>query len=301
MTAGQTAAVHAHGAIDIRGLTKHFGSVRAVDGIDLRVEPGEVFGFLGPNGAGKTTTIRVVLGLLRPTAGSVSVLGGDPSNPESRRRVTYLPGDLELDAKMTGRQQLELLAALRGGVDRRHIADLCDTVGLDPSRPMRELSKGNRQKVGIVQAFMGEPDLLVLDEPTSGLDPLQQQLFNDLLAQAKARGAAVFLSSHVLPEVERVADRVGIIRAGELVAVATVDDLLMNARQRFTISLTSPPDGVDFESVAGVREHDIVDGMVHVVVEGAVQPVLDVLRPFGVVRITSHDDDLDDAFLGYYR
>ena len=287
-------------AIETRALTKHFGSVHAVERLDLRVEPGEVFGFLGPNGAGKTTTIRLLLGLLQPTAGDALVLGCAPSDPASRARVAYLPGDLQLDPKMTGWQHLELLGSLRVAFDEKRAQSLCDLLALDASRPCGELSKGNRQKVGIVQAFMAEPDLLVLDEPTTGLDPLQQQLFNELLAEAKDRGAAVFLSSHVLPEVERVADRVGIIREGSLVKVATIDELRREVRQRLTITLDRPA-AVDLSAVDGVLEHRVDGNTVTVLLEGPAQPVLAALRRQTIVRITSHDDDLDDLFLGFYR
>jgi ABC-2 type transport system ATP-binding protein len=287
-------------AVETRGLAKHFGAVKAVDGIDLDVASGEVFGFLGPNGAGKTTTIRLLLGLLRPTAGSMTVLGADPLDPESRRRIAYLPGDLQLDPKMTGWEHLRLYGELRDGLDETRARDLCDALDLDPSRPCGELSKGNRQKVGIVQVFMFDADLLVLDEPTSGLDPLQQQLFNGLLHEAKLRGAATFLSSHVLPEVERVADRVGIIRAGKLVKVATIDELRRSVRQRLTITLDAPV-AADLSAIDGVVESSVDGTSVHVLLTGALQPVLDALSGAEIVRISSHDDDLDDLFLEFYR
>ena len=180
------------------GLTKDFGTLRAVNDVSLVVEAGEVFGFLGPNGAGKSTTIRLILGQLQPTAGSATVLGRAPADPESRRRVGYIPGDLALDPKLTGTEHLDLFAALRGGVDDSNIDALCERFSLDPSRKLGTLSKGNRQKIGVVQAFMGEPELLVLDEPTSGLDPIQQANFQALLGDATDRGTGVILSSHVL-------------------------------------------------------------------------------------------------------
>ena len=288
--------------IEVDGVARSFGGHRAVDDVSFAVAGGEIVGLLGPNGSGKTTTIRVLLGLLRPTAGEVALLGHPPHEPASRARVGYLPGDLVLDPKMNGWEHLELFATLRGGVSERRARDLCELFGLDPTRPARELSKGNRQKVGIVQAFMSDPELLILDEPTSGLDPLQQQAFHDLLSEAKGAGAAVFLSSPVLPEVERVADRVGIIRAGKVVAVTTIDDLRRTARQRLTITVATAPDaGLVLGAIDGVLEGSVDGQTVHVLVEGALQPMLDALSRFGIVRVTSHDDDLDDLFLGFYR
>jgi ABC-2 type transport system ATP-binding protein len=187
-------------AVRTEGLTKHFGPVRAVDDLDLVIERGEVFGYLGPNGAGKTTTVRLLLDFLRPTAGRAVVLGGSGGDPEIRRRIGYLPGDLRLEPDYTGTDVIELFGSLRGGFDRPWVDSLLERFGLDPSRRVGELSTGNRRKVGVVQAFMSRPELLLLDEPTSGLDPLLQHEFNALVREVVAEGATVLLSSHVLPE-----------------------------------------------------------------------------------------------------
>jgi len=283
------------------GLTKDFGTLRAVDDVSLEVEPGEVFGFLGPNGAGKSTTIRLMLGQLQPTAGSATVLGRPPADPESRRRVGYIPGDLALDPKLTGAEHLNLFAALRGGVDSNYIDTLCERFSLDPSRKLATLSKGNRQKIGVVQAFMGEPDLLVLDEPTSGLDPIQQASFQALLAEATDRGAGVVLSSHVLPEVERVADRIGIIRAGRIVSIDTVEELRRAARQRLSFHLAQPPTGFNLDAVDSVKAWNLDGATVEVTLKGPAQPVLNALAGHTVIRISSDDDDLEQLFLHLYE
>ncbi len=201
-------------AIRTRALVKDYGSVRALRGVDLEVEPGEVFGFLGPNGAGKSTTIRILLDPLRPTAGDVEVLGSPPveGGAALRSRIGYLPGELNLAGRIDAGTMLRQLARLRGGRGADRIGPLAERFGLDLDRPIRGLSKGNKQKVGVVQAFMHEPELLVLDEPSSGLDPLLQREFLDLVLEARDRGATVFLSSHVLSEIEDVAGRVAIIR-----------------------------------------------------------------------------------------
>ena len=212
------------GAIETVGLTKHYGSVAAVNDLDLRVEPGQVFGFLGPNGAGKSTTIRMLLALQRPTTGRATLLGLDAGadSAEIHRRTGYLPGDLELFPRLTGRQHIAWFARARAVVDHSLADQLVDRFQVVDDRPVRELSKGNRQKIGLVLAFMHRPELLVLDEPTSGLDPLMQHEFEALLRETAADGRTVFLSSHELDEVQRSAHRIGIIKEGRLVAEDTV-------------------------------------------------------------------------------
>src|SRR5215472_6901508 len=214
-------------AIEASGLTKRYGAVTAVDGLSVRIEPGQVFGFLGPNGAGKSTTIRMLLALQRPTSGRARLLGLDAATDsvEVHRRIGYLPGDLELFPRLTGSQHIAWFARARGGVDAFLVKQLIERFQVVADRPVRELSKGNRQKIGLVLAFMHEPELLVLDEPTSGLDPLMQHEFESLLRETTGRGRTVFLSSHELDEVQRIADRIAIIRDGRLVAEDTVEGL----------------------------------------------------------------------------
>ena len=238
-------------AITARGLIKDYGSFRALRGVDLDVEQGEVFGFLGPNGAGKSTLIRLLLGLLEPTAGTVQALGQSPlGNPGLRSRMGYLPGELNMGARLTGREHLTYLAALRGGAGLERIEELAERFGLDLDRSFRGLSKGNKQKIGVVQAFMHSPELLVLDEPTSGLDPLLQQEFLALVKESNERGATVFMSSHVLSEVEAVARRVAIIRDGEIVDVDEVSKLRREAGQHVSFEFDGP---VDLDAFADVE------------------------------------------------
>ena len=286
--------------IRTEGLTKHFGAVRAVEGLDLSIRQGEVFGYLGPNGAGKTTTIRLLLDFLRPSRGRAVVLGGSGADPAIRRRIGYLPGDLRLDPGYRGADVFEFFGALRGDTDRRRVEELAGRFQLDPSRPVGELSTGNRRKVGLVQAFMSRPELLLLDEPTSGLDPLLQHEFNALVREVAAEGATVLLSSHVLPEVEALADRVGIVRQGRLVTVAGVDELRRGARQRLDLHIAGEPDVDCFRTAPGAVEVTASPGVVHVVVEGSVDAVIKAAASMEVVRIVSHEADLEDVFLRYY-
>jgi ABC-2 type transport system ATP-binding protein len=283
-------------------LTKHFGAVQAVEGLALTIRRGEVFGYLGPNGAGKTTTIRMLLDFLRPTRGRAAVLGGSGADPEVRRRIGYLPGDLRLDPGYRAADVFGFFGALRGGVDQPWVDTLLERFQLDPTRPVGELSTGNRRKVGLVQAFMSRPELLLLDEPTSGLDPLLQHEFNALVREVSAAGATVLLSSHVLPEVEALADRVGIVRQGRLVAVAGVEELRSGARQRidFHVAAVGEADLARLRAAAGVVEVSESPGVVHVVVEGSVDGAVKAAAAMEVVRVVSHEADLEDVFLRYY-
>lgn len=285
------------------GLTKRFGGTLALDDLDLEVPPGCVFGFLGPNGAGKSTTIRLLLGLLRPTSGTAQVLGHDVVHERRRvhRLVGYLPGDVSIDPDLTARQYLDHLAALRGGVDPAVRDDLVERFDLDVDRRIGTLSHGNRQKVAIVQACMHEPALLVLDEPTQGLDPLVQRTFLDLLRATRDRGGTVFLSSHVLSEVEDVADVVAVVRAGRLVATTSVADLVERTRRRVVLTTRSPADLVALRSTAGVVSAEPSDGGVEVVVEGSMAELFRLAAPWGVDRVVADEVDLAGVFLHLYE
>ncbi len=292
------------------GLTKHYGDVPALVDLDLEVHRGEVFGFLGPNGAGKTTMIRTVLDELRPTAGRAEVLGLDShaDSVEIRRHVGYLPGDLALYPSLTGRDTLRLFAnlrgkkGLRGGVDWSYVDELVARLGADLDRPVGELSSGNRQKVGLVQAFMHHPDLLVMDEPSAGLDPLVQREFQAMVREVAASGRAVFLSSHTLGEVQRVADRVGIIRRGRLVAVEAVAELRAKAVRRVELRFATAPTATLVEDVEGARDA-VVDGTSLVLsLDGPVGPLLAaVAHGPELLDVSTHEADLEEVFLTYYR
>ena len=287
--------------LDIRGLVKTFGTVRALDGLELTVQPGEVHGFLGPNGAGKSTTIRVVLGLLRKDAGEVRLFGGDPWRDAAalHRRLAYVPGDVNLWPNLTGGEVIDLLGRLRGGLDRARVDELMEKFELDPTKRGRSYSKGNRQKVALVAALAADVELLVLDEPTSGLDPIMESVFQSCVDEFRDRGRTVLLSSHILAEVERLCDRVSIIRAGRTVEVGTLAELRHLTRTSIAAELATPPRGLD--TLPGV--HDLV-------VEGtrarfeidtvALDAALDVLRAAGVRSLTSQPPTLEELFLRHY-
>ena len=284
-------------------LSKRFGATAALDGLDLEVRAGEVFGFVGPNGAGKTTTIRILLDLLRPTSGTVEVLGMDPraDGVAVRSRIGYLPGDLNLPPRLTGRQFLGDHAAVRGLDLRVAHAALAERLAVDLDRPMGELSLGNRRKVGVVAAFAHRPALLVLDEPTGGLDPLVQQEFRSMAKEAAADGATVFLSSHVLDEVQHLADRVAVLRAGRVVAEDRVDALLGRMRRTVVLQFAAPVPADRFTAVEGVVSAAAVGASVAVVVAGPLGPVVAAAVAEGLVDLRAEEPDLEDAFLGLYR
>jgi ABC-2 type transport system ATP-binding protein len=287
--------------IETHALTKRFGDLVAVDSLDLTVEEGEVFGFIGPNGAGKTTTIRMLLDILRPTSGHATILGGAPGDTHVRARIGFLPADLHLDPKHIVRDAIDFYGALRGGFDDSMVDKLLARFDLDPTRRIGELSTGNRRKVGVIQAFAGRPELLILDEPTSGLDPLLQHEFLNIVEETVADGATVFLSSHVLPEVERVAGRVGILRRGQLVSIGNVADVRVAARQRIDLHLTDAPSDGAFAHIDGVIEAEVHGNVVTLLVEGSVDAVVKEAARHTVDRIVSHETDLEDAFLELYR
>jgi len=289
-------------AVVCDGLTKYFGSVHAVEDLSFTVEPGEVVGFLGPNGAGKTTTIRMLLDLIRPTRGRVEVLGTNPrrGGAKVRRRIGYMAGDLAMYNRLTGRQLLEFVGALRGSVSLALAEALAERVDVALDRPIGTLSRGNRQKIGVVQAFAHEPDLLVLDEPTSGLDPVSQRTFRFLVREATTRGAAVLLSSHVLGEVQRVADRVAIVREGRLVTIEPIRDLEAKALRVVEIRFSAPVHPGAFGNLPGVRSVEVEGGLLRASGAGSVDALVKAASRFTVESISGHEADLEDVFLAYY-
>ena len=289
-------------ALRITGLVKDYGHVKAVAGIDLEVARGEVYGFLGPNGAGKSTTIRCVLDLLRPTSGSIEVLGMDPRRDgvQVRQRIAYLPGELRLPERMTGRQLVTTLGRLRGGIDDRRRDELADRLQLDLGRRLRDLSSGNRRKVALLLAFASEAELLVLDEPTGGLDPLMQQVFQQLVAEARTAGKTVFLSSHVLSEVQRAADRVTVLRAGKIVATGTVDELRGRARQRVEVWFRDEPPMTELKALEGIVDPVAQGHHFNAVLAGPIQPLIELLARHPVTSLFLQEPDLEEAFLDLF-
>jgi ABC-2 type transport system ATP-binding protein len=293
----------AESAIEVNRLVKRYGAHEALHGIDLEVERGEVFGFIGPNGSGKTTLIRTMLDLIRPSDGSVSVLGLDSRADalEIHVRTGYVPGELVLWDRLTGRQALEHIAGLRHGAGRDRIAPLAERLNVELDRRIAELSKGNREKLGLIQGFMHEPDLVILDEPTSGLDPLIQQEVFAIVDETKQRGGTVFFSSHHLDEVDRIADRVGAIREGRMVAVDTVAGLKAQAARRIEAVLAEPVNAAEFASLDGVGEARASGRHLHLVVSGPIDPVLKALARHPVDSLTAPEPDLEAVFLGLFR
>ena len=287
--------------IDIAGLVKTFGTTRALDALDLAVEPGEVHGFLGPNGSGKSTTIRVLLGLLRADGGRAALFGADPWRDAValHRRLAYVPGDVNLWPNLTGGEAIDLFGALRGGLDETRRARLLDAFDLDPAKRCRTYSKGNRQKVALVAAFAADVELYVLDEPTSGLDPLMEATFQDCVRELRDAGRTVLLSSHILAEVEKLCDRVSIIRAGRTVEAGTLAELRHLTRTAVTADTERPVTGL--AELPGVHDPRITGTRVAFDVEtAALEAALRHLLPFGVRALTSTPPTLEELFLRHY-
>ncbi|HEV8345776.1 MAG TPA: ABC transporter ATP-binding protein [Vicinamibacterales bacterium] len=287
------------------GLTKYYGSKRGVIDLSFQVDDGEVFGFLGPNGAGKTTTMRLLMSLLFPDSGSARIAGLDcwQRSVAVKRVLGYLPGELAFDPNLTGGQILAYFANLRGGVDRAYLDRIISRLDLDTSRRFRHYSHGNKQKVGVIQAFMHRARLLILDEPTTGLDPLNQHEFGRMVAEVRAEGRTVFLSSHILSEVESMCDRVGIIRDGRLVRVGSVAELKNIKHHEVDLTFTTAPPADAFRGVAGVARLEVLpDGRtLRVTIHGDVDPLIKMAARYPLANFVSREPSLEDVFLRFYQ
>ncbi|HZU66668.1 MAG TPA: ABC transporter ATP-binding protein [Ktedonobacteraceae bacterium] len=291
--------------IEVEGLTKHYGSKRGIIDVSFQVEAGEVFGFLGPNGAGKTTTIRVLMALLRADSGTARIAGMDvwERSVEIKRLVGYAPGEPSLDPNLTGGQILEYFGHLRGGVDQAYLKQLIQRLDLDPSRKFRHYSSGNKRKVALIQAFMHRPQLLILDEPTNGLDPLNQQEFDRMVKEVRDDGRTVFLSSHILSEVEQTCTRVGIIREGRLVRTGGVAELKDIKRYEIRITFANAVPAEAFETLDGVMQVEQLPGghTLRLVMQGGADAVIKAAAQYPVLTLSSHEPSLEDIFLRYYE
>jgi ABC-2 type transport system ATP-binding protein len=291
--------------IEVERLTKSYGSKRGIADVSFQVAEGEVFGFLGPNGAGKTTTIRQLMALLRPDSGTAKIAGHDcwEQSVEIKRLTGYVPGEPALDPNLSGGQILEYLANLRGGVDQGYLKQLIKRLDLDTSRKFRHYSSGNKRKVVLIQAFMHQPRVLILDEPTNGLDPLGQQEFDRMVKEVRDEGRTVFLSSHILSEVELLCSRVAIIREGKLVRVGGVAEVKDIKRYEITITFAEPVPAEGFTSLAGVEQVEALAGgnALRLTVQGSADAVIKAAAQFRVLSLTSHEPSLEDIFLRYYQ
>lgn len=289
--------------IQVKDLVKTFGNFRALDGLNLTVQKGEVHGFLGPNGSGKSTTIRVLLGLLDKTSGSARVLGGDPKKDavELHRRLAYVPGDVNLWPNLTGGESIDLLGALRGGLNKKRRDELCELFQLDPRKKFRTYSKGNRQKVALVAALASDVELYILDEPTSGLDPLMEAVFQDCIRELKARGKTVLLSSHILAEVEALCDRVTIIRKGRDIQSGTLDELRHLHRTTIKVQTEKKMPKLKAKGVANFRVAHDGYGAEFEVESASLDAALEELTKLGVRSLTSHPPSLEELFLAHYE
>jgi ABC-2 type transport system ATP-binding protein len=288
--------------IRTEALTKSYGAHRGIADLDLEIAEGETFGFLGPNGAGKTTTMRILLDLIRPTSGRAEVFGIETTaDPVAiHRRVGYLPGEFDLYDRLTGAETITYFGNLRGGVDRAYVAELIERLDLDPSRQFKEYSKGNKQKVGLVVALQRKPDLLILDEPTAGLDPLVQQTFYALVREARADGRTIFLSSHIIDEVDRTCDRVAIIREGRLVQVDRIEAIRQLAFHHVELTFGAPVAASLFSSLPGVSDVEAAGPIVTMRVNGPIGAVISVAAAHRILDVVSREPNLEDVFLAQY-
>ncbi len=296
MNASQDVVIH------IEHLTKHYGKVVALNDLNLDVYRGEIFGYLGPNGAGKTTTIRILLDLIRPTAGRATIFGLDVHRDSVRlhQRLGNLPGELALWEHLTGWELVRYLGGLRGGVDERYVGELAERLDLDMTRKVKTYSSGMKRKLGLIQALMHRPDLLILDEPTNGLDPLVQQTFYKLMDEVRDEGRTVFMSSHNLPEVEHICDRVGILRQGHLKAVERIGDLKKVRFRWMTLRTDDHVDPAAFEALEGVSDVTTHNGTVRFKVSGELDPVIKTAARYHVVDMSYEEPSLEEIFLTYY-
>lgn len=292
-------------SIIIKDLSKRYGKSDkfALENLSLSVMPGEVYGFLGPNGAGKSTTIKLLLNFIRPTSGSATILGKDivSGSVEIRKSIGYLAGDGEMYPKMTGRQYLEYMSALQPAKSQAYVKDLEKRFKADLDKKLGELSRGNRQKINIIQAFMHQPKILILDEPTSGLDPLMQEAFYELINEVRARGATVFASSHILSEVQKMCDRVGIIRDGKLVVERNISEMAVEAAQTFDITFSGKVPLAGLKKIKGLKLTSQSGKSVTIHVHGELSPVFAILAKNNVVKIDSRNLDLEEVFMQFYQ
>lgn len=292
-------------AISIEGLSKRYeqNAPLALNKLSLKVNRGEVYGFLGPNGAGKSTAIRLLLNFIQPTDGKAKILGKDIVNEsvEIRKSLGYLSGDFAAYRKMTGEQFLKYLGELQAPKNSKYVHELAKLFRIDLSKKIGSLSKGNRQKIGVIQAFMHEPDILILDEPTDGLDPLMQEVFYDLVKQSSQRGATAFVSSHNLPEVRKMCDRVGIIKAGKLVSESTISDLETQASQTFYVTFKQKPPLIELRNLNKVKVLSNKDGKVSLKVSGELRPLLQLISKYDVTSLTTRELDLEEKFMRFYE
>ncbi len=288
--------------IVIDNLYKSYGKVQAVKGISMRVEQGEIFGFLGPNGAGKTTTIRCMLDVIRPTSGTLRVLGLDaqPDKMELHQRIGYLPGDVRLPGQMTGKQVINYFSRLQGR-EPVLLDDLVARFDVEMKRPLKSYSKGMRQKIGVVLAFMCDPEVLILDEPTSGLDPLLQRTFNEFLLQEQARGKTIFMSSHIMSDVEKVCQRVAVIRQGEIVTIEEVEKLRQKAGQRVTVEFGDAVSADEVARMPGVSMVTSHNHAYHFNVGGSMDALIKALSRHEVLRLQAEEAPLEEVFLKFYE